>query len=69
MKADTADSGDATDAGDGPPVNRLFGGGILAGSVVALAAFLADVPLTFAVGTGLFVAVLVAAGGLAVLGR
>jgi uncharacterized membrane protein YccC len=57
------------DSVDGPPVNRLFGGGILAGVVVALVAFLVDVPLTFAVGTGLFVAVLVAAGGLAVLGR
>jgi hypothetical protein len=60
MTADTADR---------LSVNRLFGGGLLAGVVVGLVAFVAGVDTAFAVGTGLFVAVLVAAGGLAVLGR
>jgi hypothetical protein len=57
------------DTDDDFPVNRLFGGGVLAGVAVGLVAFVAGVDLAFAVGTGLFVAVLVAAGGLAVLGR
>ncbi|AUV82975.1 hypothetical protein C2R22_16085 [Salinigranum rubrum] len=54
---------------DGLPVDRLFGGALAAGVVVALGAYVAGVDLTFAVGTGLFVAVLAVAGGLAVLGR
>jgi hypothetical protein len=58
----------ATDS-DGPPVDRLFGGGAVAAIVVALAAFVAGLDLAFAVGTGLFVAVLIVSGGLAVLGR
>jgi hypothetical protein len=53
----------------GLSVDRLFGGAIVAGVVVALAAYIAGLDLTFAVGTGLFVAVLAVAGGLAVLGR
>jgi hypothetical protein len=58
----------ASDSG-GLSVDRLFGGGVLVGLVVALAAFIAGLDLTFALGTGLFVAILVAAGGLAVIGR
>jgi hypothetical protein len=50
-------------------VDRLFGGGVLVGVVVALAAFLAGVDPAFALGTGLFVAVIVVAGGLALVGR
>ncbi|WP_372912018.1 hypothetical protein [Salinigranum sp.] len=53
----------------GLSVDRLFGGSLVAGVVVALAAYIAGLDLTFAVGTGLFVAVLAVAGGLAVLGR
>jgi hypothetical protein len=57
------------DTGDEPPIDRLFGLGIVAGLVVGLVLLVGGARPAFAVGTALFVAVLVAAAGLAVVGR
>ena len=59
----------SADTGDELPIDRLFGGGIAAGIVVALAMYLVNIDPFFAFGTGMFVAILVAAGGLAFIGR